>query len=361
MGELRQRGKTWWIRYYRAGVRYEESARSTRKGDAVDLLRRREGDISKGIAVTPAMGRMTFDEAAADVVKDYQMRKLRSLDDVERKINLHLKPYFGGRRMAAISTAEITRYVVQRQEAGAADAQINRELAALKRAFRLALRAGKLAQVPYVPMLAESNVRAGFLEREQFESLAGHLPDDLRGAFTFAYLTGWRIKSEVLSLTWGQVDRVNKVVTLTPAQSKNKKGRRLPYADLPDLEQVIKTAWAVRQKLVKQGSIVPQVFHRSGKPIKSYRKAWDTACLKAGYPGRIPHDLRRSAVRNLVRAGVPEKTAMMVTGHKTRSVFDRYDITTDTDVRSALGKLRTGTKKGQSAKIAGYGRFRKSL
>ena len=91
----------------------------------------------------------------------------------------------------------------------------------------------------------------------------------------------------------------------------------------------------------KLGVLIPVVFHIEGNPFKSYRKAWKTACRKAGLPGRIPHDLRRTAVRNLVRAGVSEVVAMKMTGHKTRSIFDRYDIVSQGDLNDAARKLET--------------------
>jgi integrase len=154
-----------------------------------------------------------------------------------------------------------------------------------------------------------------------------------------AYLTGWRIQSEIMPLTWAQVDRKAKVIRLEPGQTKNGKGRTLPYAALPDLDAMIEEQWTARERLKSAGRIVPYVFHRDGEPVRHFRKAWANACKAAGCPGRIPHDLRRTAVRNLVRAGVPEKTAMMITGHVTRSVFDRYDITAEADLRDALGRL----------------------
>ena len=89
----------------------------------------------------------------------------------------------------------------------------------------------------------------------------------------------------------------------------------------------------------RRGVVCPWVFHRDGKRIHDYRNAWASAVAAAAIPGRIPHDFRRTAVRNLVRAGVPENTAMMLTGHKTRSVFDRYDIVDEDDLRDAVQRL----------------------
>jgi integrase len=357
MGEVRLRGDVWWIRYYRAGQRHEESARTNRKGEAERLLKIREGDSAKGLPVTPAIGRLTFDDAVADVVTDYRVNGKRSLDGLERRIRLHLMPFFGGRRMVAITTADIRRFIASRQPnpdatppvTGASNAEINRELAIIRRAFRLALQGGKLLSLVHVPMLRENNVRQGFFEAADFDDVCQALPAALRGVVTFAYYTGWRIRSEVLTLTWGQVDRSAKVVRLDPGRTKSGEGRVLPYALLPAVDDVIEAAWRQRDALRKTDTIAPLVFHRHGKPIRSFRGAWLAACAAAGVAGRIPHDLRRTAVRNLVRAGVPERVAMQVTGHKTRSVFDRYDITSEADLKSALGKL-AGTEKGQSAR-----------
>ncbi|MEE9301938.1 MAG: site-specific integrase, partial [Alphaproteobacteria bacterium] len=224
---------------------------------------------------------------------------------------------------------------------------INRELAILKRAFRLSVQAGKLLHVPHIPMLAENNVRTGFFEHDEFEDVQAALPEELQGILMFAYLCGWRIRSEILPLTWAQVDRKARTIRLEPGSTKNDEGRTLPYDLLPEMVDVIERQWEAHESLASEGAICPWVFNRRGRQIKGFVKAWKSACTTAGCPGTLPPDFRRTAIRNLVRSGVPEKTAMAITGHKTRSVFDRYDIIDEADLRNALGTL-AGTKKGQS-------------
>ena len=349
MGELVRRGRIWWIRYYRDGRRYAESSRSTKESDAKRLLRLREGDIERGVPVTPRVGRLRFEEAAADLLTDYQVNGRKATEHVKRRIDLALSPHFRGRRMASITTSDVRKYIAERQKAGAANATINRELAALKRMFTLAIQAGKLLYRPHIPMLEERNARQGFFEREAFESVRAHLPAPLRPLATFAYVTGWRTKSEILPLQWAQVDRAAGIVRLEPNTTKNREGREFVYSAIDELREVIEAQWQAREALKRQGKICPWVFHRDGEPIKHFRRAWLTACKRAGCPGRIPHDFRRTAVRNLVRAGVSEQVAMRMTGHKTRSVFDRYDIVSGDDLRNASARLNaalTGTIPG---------------
>jgi integrase len=353
MGELRQRGRVWWIRYYRDGQRQEESARTTKYEEARRLLQQREGDVAKGAAVSPAIGRLRFEEASRDLLNDYKTRGRRSYDHVERRINLALEPWFRGRRMARITKADVTAYVADRQEKGAANATINRELSALKRMFVLAMQGGKLLARPYIAMLLEDNVRRGFFERPQFEAVRDHLPAPLRGVATFAYVTGWRVQSEILPLQWHQVDREGGTVRLFAGTTKNRAGRVFAYRYVDEIATLLESLWTEHQALARSGTICPHVFQRfDGKAIKSFRKAWLAACTAAGCPGRIPHDFRRTAVRNLIRCGIPETVAMAMTGHKTRSVFMRYDIVSEGDLDSAAQKLNaamTGTKTGTVA------------
>jgi integrase len=343
--------ETWTIRYYRNGKPYQEATKygPDEKGKAKRLLRLREGDIAKGLPVTAASARITIDQALADVVADYRTNGKRTLAHVERRIRKHLLPALGGRLLASVTTTDLRTFIVARQTAGASHAEINRELAIVKRACRLAQQAGTLFALPHVPMLAEHNVRTGFFERADFEAVRSELPAHLRPLVTVAYLTGWRVPSEVLPLEWRHVDRTAGTIRLEPGTTKNDRGRVFPYAVLPELRALIEELWTESRALAARGVLCPALFHRKGRPIRYFRKAWTVACTAAGVPHRIPHDFRRTAVRNLVRAGVPEKTAMALTGHKTRSVFDRYDIVNEADLRTAVVKLATVTVSGQSA------------
>jgi integrase len=382
MGQVKRRHRIWWIRYYRDGKRYEESSGSEKENDARALLRRREGDVERGVAVTPKVGRARFEEAAADVINDYSTNGKRTLDDVERRIRKHLTPFFGGRRMSSITTADIRAYIAQRQKettvarkayeftgkdgttrrvpeqqrtvAQVSNGEINRELTALKRMFVLAIQAGKLLQKPHIPMLKEHNVRVGFFERAEFDAVLRRLPETVRPVAAFAHITGWRIDSEVLPLEWRHVDFAAGEVRLDPGTTKNGEGRTFPMtAEL--------RAWLDRQRSMtdnlqrQDGRLFPRVFHRNGEPIRSFRIAFRSACKKAGCPGRLLHDLRRTAVRNLVRAGIPERVAMQMTGHKTRSVFERYNIVSAGDLRDAAKRLDavSGTVVGTGFGVTG--------
>jgi integrase len=178
-------------------------------------------------------------------------------------------------------------------------------------------------------------------------SVLRHLSVEIQPVIEFAYLTGWRIASEVLPLEWRQVDFDGGEVRLDAGTTKNGEGRVFPLT--AELRTLLTAQHAHHERLKKAGHIFPQVFFREvaegrggdkkPQPIVSFGKAWKSACKAAGCPGRIPHDLRRTAVRNFVRNGVPERVAMQLTGHKTASVFQRYNIVSDGDLRDAAKRL----------------------
>ena len=353
MGQIRKRGKFYQIRYYRNGQRIEESTGQTRHKDARDLLQQREGDISKGVPITARSTRLTFDIAAADVVADYQVNGRRTLDNLERRIRLHLTPAFGGRPLNTITTADVRAFAARRLEAGAAPGEINLELAALKRAFRLAVEGDKYnGRVPKIPMLQERNVRQGFFDDAMVAAVLRHLPAPVQPIARFAYVTGWRVRSEVLPMEWRQVDLAAGQVRLDPGTTKNQAGRVFPFTDT--LRVLFDELWAEHEALKRQGTFCRHVFQRNGKPIASIRSAWEGACTAAGHPGMLIHDLRRSAVRNMERAGLSRSVAMQLTGHKTESVYRRYAITSEADLREGVDRLNdaAGTSSGDKARQA---------
>ena len=221
----------------------------------------------------------------------------------------------------------------------------------LKRLFSLAVKGEKIHRAPHIAMLQEHNVRTGFFEEHQYEMVCCHLPAYARPVVTFAYITGWRVRSEVLTLQWHQVDFKAGVVRLEPGTTKNFEGR--VFVMTPELRATLEAQRAVTETLQrKTGTIIPWVFHRTkrGRPLRSSRKVWQKACAAAGVPGRILHDLRRTAVRKLERAGVPRSVAMRMVGHKTESVDRRYAIVDEAMLRDAAVKLAAarGQSVGQS-------------
>jgi integrase len=347
------------MRYYRNGERLEESARTPHYEEARELMNSREGDVADGRPVSPKATRLRFDDAAADLVTEYTVNSRKTLAHLERRIRLHLKPWFGDRRLVDIDTADVrafTRERIRREvdektgrvvKVGAAPAEVNRELAALKRMFSLAVKDGRLHAKPHIPMLQEHNVRRGFFERDQFDAVKGKLPAALRGVLEFAYLTGWRLASEILPLEWRQVDWTGRVVRLDPGTTKNGEGRSFPFTAA--IDALLTAQRADHDRLKEAGRIVPHVFHRNGKRIRNVRGAWLAACTAAGLPGRLVHDFRRSAVRNLEHDGVSRSAAMAMVGHKTESIYRRYAIVDAGALRDAAAKidLAAGVPKGK--------------
>jgi hypothetical protein len=171
MGHIYKRGTIYWIKFYRDGRPFYESSGSPKESFARNLLKLREGEVAMQIPTTPKMGKLRFADLAGDVVNDYRVNGKKSIDDVERRFRKHLLPFFGRKLASSISTADVRRFIDQRQDAGASNAEINRELAAFKRAYSLAIKDGRLRTRPYIPFLKENNVRTGFLTRSEMEEV----------------------------------------------------------------------------------------------------------------------------------------------------------------------------------------------
>ena len=263
----------------------------------------------------------------------------RSLDDVEARWRLHLRPFFGSVPAAQLDSRLLADYVDRRREEHAGNATINRELACLKRMYRIAYLSTppRVESVPHFPHLKETNVRKGFVTPEQYAELVAHCPDLwLRALLETAYHYGWRV-SELLNLRVGQVDLVSRTIRLEPGTTKNQEGREVTIESGRVLELL--------RQCVEAKRLDAHVFTRGDKPIRDFRKRWKNLCTAAGVPGLLFHDLRRTAARNLRAAGVPEEIIMRIAGWKTSGVFKRYAIVNNADVRAALQQLEQVRRK----------------
>ncbi len=330
--------RTWTMKLWVNGKPWKRSSGATSRALANKKLEQWKAEVRQGIYV-PDADTTRFDDLSTLLINEYRANGRKSLDRIEDAVD-HLGEVFKGFRVRAISMDRILAYVRQRQEQEAANATINRELAALKRMFRLGEKAGKVVHRPAIDMLQEQNARTGFFERDEFDAVLAHLPHDLKAVFEVAYVTGWRVKSEILTRQGAHVDFQSGWLRLEPGETKNTEGRQFPLT--PDLRAALERQRERTLAVEKAtGLFVPWLFHRSGRPIKSFRRAWVTACKKAGLLDRIPHDFRRTAVRNLERAGVPRSTAMKMVGHKTESIYRRYAIVDEAMLKEGATKLQT--------------------
>src|SRR5579859_475651 len=335
MGMLYRRGRIWWIKYYKDGKPFRESSKSEKSADAKRLLRTREGASETDHSANTTTQSVDFGQLSEDLLNEYRVNNRKSFKWLKRRIELHLAPFFNYFPAPEITTERARAYISKRQEEGASNGTINRELAALKRMFMLAskMTPPKVIRAPFIPMLKESNVRQGFFEHKEYVALLRELPAYLKPLLTFGYFTGAR-KGELLQLRWCQIDLEARTAHLEPGTTKNGQGRTIPLTE--QLVQLLKVQRAAQQIHFPDCGYV---FSRNGKPIGNFQRAWKSACGRAGLHGRLFHDLRRSAVRNMVRAAVPERIAMAISGHKTRSVFDRYNIVAERDLHEAARRL----------------------
>jgi integrase len=263
-----------------------------------------------------------------------------------------------GMRATQIDAAVVERYIKKRKGEGAANGTVNRELGLLTRLFTHGLKNKRVVQVPDLDRLKEAAPRQGFFEDAHYEAVRRLLPEDVQVALTIAHTYGWRMQSEVLMLSRRQLDLEAGTLRLEPGTTKNDDGRVVYLT--PELKDLLSAQLDRVKALERQlERIIPHLFpHLSGSRVKvprrpvlgerrqDFKRAWKTACRKAGVPGALRHDFRRTAVRNMVNEGVPERVAMKVTGHKTRSVFDRYHIVSPADLKEASRKISQRTEAG---------------
>jgi integrase len=330
-GRIFKRGKTWWMSFYVDGREQRESTKTNDEDKARKILRAKlkevhahELDPTKPFLTQRHRKRSIAD--LLDALKaDFGIRGIASkqnLSNIKRT-----RADFGTVRATALSSEAVDQYIERRLADGDAKASVNRALQLLNQAYTLAE-----LPAPKIRRLDEGdNVRRGFFSEAEIRRVMANLPLELADFTLFAWLTGMR-KGEIASLRWEDVD--GGCIRLRAENAKNGTARLIPLEG--ELAELIARRLGARPIKANETIMLSAlIFHRNGDPIREFRKSWATACAKAGIH-RLFHDLRRSACRNMVAAGVPQVTAMQVSGHKTDSMFRRCAIASETDLRTAL-------------------------
>lgn len=357
-GAVRKRGNRWWIRYHLNARRIEEKTDARTEAEARRILNERLGDTAKGI--TPAAAsRVRVSELYDDMRADYRNRNqdLGTLRDRWK----HLEPAFGNEFVRNISHARMQGYVDARRDEGAADQTVKNEIGALRRMLRLGYEKRKVGQLPPFPKIEVNNARSGFFEDAEFDRLMTALRAtiaegrDIGNDWLVPFVTVSRYigtrRDELLTLERRQLDLEAGKLTLDPGTTKNGEGRVI-Y--LPAAARDALRAWEESTQSLERerGVIVRHVFHRRGERIREFPySVWHTACERAGLAGRILHDFRRTAARAYRRAGVSEGVVMKILGHKTRSIFERYNIKNEADLRDAAHALDASVPGQKSAAV----------
>jgi integrase len=349
----------WWLDYGVNGERYRESARTKIKSDAQRLLRQKLRDRETG-KVVGRPERVTFGQLRELVERAYILDGRRSSDRLQNALR-HLEKVFGtpeltkqiaeaeaqgnteavaslraervskGTRAMDISSTRLDRYAEKRLAADASRSTVNYELAVLRRSFRLAIEKGLLTTMPVFDIPKPENRRTGFFSEGDFAALMLELSAAIRPLVQFLWFTGWR-RDEGRLLMWEQVDWEAQTIRIDGAQTKSGEPRVFPFGTAPALRELLESQWKQRDGLY--------VFHEQGHPIGTgkLRCGWKSACKRTGLEGRLVHDLRRSAARNMRAAGMSESDIMELCGWETREMFKRYCIKDEKALALAVAK-----------------------
>jgi len=344
---LYKRGEIWWMNFSHQGRQILRSTKTKDKKIAKLLFEKIRGEFAGGKPHWISIDTVEFDDLKRELIKDYKKNSRKSLERASLSVE-HLSSFFGCIKVKDITSDHIDNYIIYRQDQGVSNGTINRELSALKRMFTLGARQSppKVINPPFVPKLKEGPPREGFFEYEEYIRLRDLLPDYLKLVLSLAFFTGMR-KREILSLTWDRINMIEKKIILKNGTTKNDQGRTIYLSD--KLYDAI-----LNQKNTRDNNYpdCPYVCFNAGRQIKNYQKAWHNTCNKAGLTGKLLHDNRRTAVRNMSRAGIPDTVIMKITGHITRSIFDRYNITSEEDIRMAADKVEALYKDKQVSTIS---------
>lgn len=338
-GSIFKRGRLWWCRVYVDGLPVDESSKSNNYEVAKRHLSKMNGRKVRG-ELGGANAKMTIDRVLDHYLKDQALHVAPDTLKIEKLVvEAHVRPAFGKLRADKVTSAALADYRAMRTQEGASPTTCNRELGYLRTAMRTAAFTTPpmlaITNIPKFPIVSENEfARQGFTEDADFEKVVSALPPYLVPLATVAYHAGIR-RGELMRIDWDQVDFDGGVIRLYRGKTKTGEPRMVPM--IGTMEKVLRQAKAERDEFYPD---CDRVFSRMGEPIKSFKNAWLAAVTRAGFKELQFHDLRRSGARNLSRAGVPERVIMSITGHKTRSMFDRYNIVNEADLADAAAKIK---------------------
>jgi integrase len=351
---LQKGSRNYMMQFSLNGKPYRESTNASDEKKARDVLRKRLKEVHAsevtGRAFESAQMRKIAVSDLCDLLENHFVQCAKW--SAQNRSNLkRVRTDFGDSRALAITSEQIDTHIRERLASGDRPASINRTLQMLGQAYNLAAKKRKLCSKPYIQKLSEKdNVRTGFANARAVRMVLAALPADLRDFCLFGYVCGWR-KGSISSLRWTDVDLECGEINLPGQFLKNGEPLKMVIED--ELEELFKRREAARAVKTDTGVVLSEfVFHRDGETgrVKEFRKTWKAATSKAGVPQLLFHDFRRTAAPDLVRSGVKETVAMRITGHKTRSVFDRYNITSADDLREAIHSVAT-YREAQATKV----------
>jgi integrase len=348
----------WWIQYFDARGRRRREKAGT-KSAGISLYQKRKTEALGGKKLPENLRSVVkVSDLAPAILRDYEINGKKSRVTVEQRLRKHVLPFFGAMSASELGTDDFNRYIDLRRKAGAKNATINREMAALKRIFRLARHGNppKLRELPVFPArLKESAPRQGFVEDQRYAVLMQHAEEPwLRALVATAYAFAFRKSELLLEMKVKQVDLETRSLTLYAGTTKNDEGRIIKMTE--EICELMRVC-------VKGKNPDDHVFTRpNGEPVRDFRGAWWALCEKARlgrfvkqkdrkgrvrekWQGLLFHDLRRSAARNMVRYGIGEGVVMKIGGWKTRSVFGRYNIVSEADITEVARKIEEGRRR----------------
>lgn len=341
-------GNIWWVKVYVDGKAHRESSHSTKQADAKRLRDKLLGQKYRGEISACGPEKVTVGELLNDLL-DYAKTNIRpSTEYIWRLVvERNLRPFFGQMKAQKVTTETLKQYRGRRVGDGRSDATANRELSVLRTAFHNGRKCTppKVIAVPFFPMTPETNVRTGFLTDEQYGALLKELPAELKPLFVVGYSTGIRL-GELRAVRWDQVDLKDRHITLVSGETKNGEGRIVPILEGDMFDLLFKA----RKERDENWPESPWVFNRRGEPIRDMRWSWREGCKRAGVPDLNFHDLRRTAVRNMRRAGVPQVIRMKISGHRTDSMERRYNIVDAEDLAIARSLMETRARNSLASR-----------